>query len=142
MCQRGKGTEPKGDGLVLERMEWMEKMRDVMVVELEPLEAVWKWEEVVSRRVVMMVVVEVYRVMELPFTKFTKSSFAKLLFFTHVTDRRGKCFSDLLTHLLQECARVGRRRIFGSGRLSIDGAAGVGCGVGAPEVAGDCADGG
>ena len=30
------------------RAEWMETVEDVMVVELEPSEAVWKWEELVS----------------------------------------------------------------------------------------------
>ena len=115
VCPRWKGPEPKEGGQVLNTIDWMEKVEDVVAVELEPSEAVWKWEELVARQVVMMVVVGV-EVHGLAVHEVHEEQPREVVVL-HAC--HGKCFSDLITHLLQERARVRRRRIFGSGRLSI-----------------------
>ena len=41
VCRRSGGTEPEEVGQALEKMEWVEKVKDALVVELEPREVVW-----------------------------------------------------------------------------------------------------
>ena len=45
VCRRSGGTQPGEVGQALEKMEWMEKVKDALVVELEPPEVVWTLDE-------------------------------------------------------------------------------------------------
>ena len=47
VCRRSGDSDPEEGGQALEKMEWMEEEKDVLVVELEPPEVVWKLEELV-----------------------------------------------------------------------------------------------
>ena len=41
VCRRSGGTEPEEVGQALEKMEWVEKVKDALVVVLKPPEVVW-----------------------------------------------------------------------------------------------------
>ena len=48
VCRRSGGTEPEEGGQALEKMEWMEEVKDALVVELQPPEVVWRLDEWVA----------------------------------------------------------------------------------------------
>ena len=41
LCRRSGGTELEEVGQALEKMEWVEKVKDALVVVLKPPEVVW-----------------------------------------------------------------------------------------------------
>ena len=48
-CEVGTGLGPPEGGQASTKLEWMEELKDAVVVVLEPMEAAWTLEEMVSQ---------------------------------------------------------------------------------------------